>query len=142
MRGQTKTVKSLVLSGNVYLRQYHEEEISKPKIGDLYLYLNDEEELYPVLMNDYQIKGYKGYFKTKVYDGRAWCFIDSLDFFEDRLHQFSKSEICFYTFQLCQERLIAAAGTIVYRSYREHYTTYLHEAGEYKGKKGVLKKLK
>ena len=140
MRGQSKTVKSLTLSGKVYLRQYHQDEIDKPQIGDIYLYLNDEEELYPILMNDYQIKGYKGYFKPKIYDGRAWCLLDALDFFEDRLHQFGKNEICFYTFGLCQERLIEAAGTIVYRTYREHYSTYLHEAGEYKGKKTIKPK--
>ena len=136
MRGQAKTVKSIALSGNVYLLYHHEEELKKPEIGDIYLYLNDEEELYPVIMNDYKIKGYKGYFKIKIYDGRAWCLVNNLDFFEDRLNQFGKNEICFYNFGLCQERLTQEAGTLVYRSYREHYTTYIHEAGEYKGKKG------
>ena len=140
MRGQAKTVKSLALSGRVYLLRHHDEELSNPQIGDIYLYLNDEEELYPILMNDYQIKGYKGYFKAKIYDGRAWCFLNCLDFFEDRLHQFGKNEICLYRFNLCQERLIAEAGTLVYRSYREHYTTHLHEAGEYKGKRGLKSK--
>ena len=135
MRGQRKNVKSLTLSGNVYLKYIHE-EINSPKVGDVYLYLNDEEELYPILENDYNIKGYKGYFKIKIYDGRSWCLLDSVDFFEDRIHQFGKNEICFYRFELCQERMIEAAGTIVYRSYREHYTTYLHQPGEYKGKKG------
>lgn len=135
MRGQRKEVKSLILSGNVYLKYYHE-EISNPKTGDIYLYLNDEELLYPILANDYQAKGHKGYFKAKVYDGRTWCFLDSLDFFEDRIHQFSKNEICFYRFELCQERLAQASGTKLYKSYREHYTTYLHEADNYKGKKG------
>ena len=139
MRGQAKTVKSLTLSGNVYLKYRDEEEISKPQVGDIYLYLHNEEELYPIILNEYQSKGYKGYFKPKIYDGRDWCFIDSLDFFEDRLHQFSKTDICFYTFELCQDRLIQAAGTKVYRTYREHYSTYIHEAGEYKGKKGLKK---
>lgn len=139
MRGQAKTVKSLILSGNVYLRQYHLEEIENPKVGDVYLYLNDETELYAILMNEYQIKGYKGYFKIKIYDGRDWCLVDALDFFEDRLHQFGKNEICFYRFQLCQERMQQAVGTTVYRTYREHYSTYIHEAGEYKGKKGIKK---
>ena len=137
MRGQLKEVKSIKLSGNAYLLHYHTEEIENPKIGDIYLYLNDEAELYAILMNNYQIKGYKGYFKLKVYDGRAWCLLNSLDFFEDRLNQFSKNEICFYTFNLCQEKLIDAVGTLVYRTYREHYSTHLHVAGEYKGKKTI-----
>jgi len=140
MRGQTKSIKSLTLSGNVYLNHYHEEELSAPQMGDVYLFLNDENELYNILIHNYQIKGYKGYFKAKVFDGRSWCLLDSLDFFEDRLHQFNKNEICFYTFELCQERLSKEAGTIVYRSYREHYTTKLHQPGEYKGKKTIKPK--
>jgi len=139
MRGQTKAVKSISLSGKAYLLHYHE-EIKKPQTGDIYLYLNDETELYPILLGGYQVKGFKGYFKAKVYDGRAWCLLDSLDFFDDRLHQFSKTEICFYTFLLCQERLEKESGTLVYRSYREHYTTHLYEAGEYKGKRGLKSK--
>ncbi len=135
MRGQLKTVKSINISGNVYLLYHDEDKLKSPLIGDIYLYLNDEEELYPILMNDYQIKGYKGYFKLKIYDGRAWCFLNALDFFDDRLHQFGKNEICFYRFELCKERLIEAAGTTVYRTYREHYSTHLYKPDEYKGKK-------
>lgn len=134
MRGQPKAVKSITISGNVYLLHYHE-ETNNPQIGDIYLYLNDEKELYPILMNNYQAKGYKGYFKAKIYDGRDWCMLDCLDFFEDRIHQFSKTEICFYTFVICQERLSEAKGTKLYRTYREHYSTYLHEENEFKGKK-------
>ncbi len=137
MRGQVKTAKPLTLNGNVYLHLHHEEELKSPTIGDVYLYLNDEQELYPILMNDYKIKGYKGYFKAKIYDGRDWCILNGLDFFEDRLHQFGKNEICFYRFHLCQERLREAAGTIVYRTYREHYSTHLYEPDEYKGRKTI-----
>ena len=136
MRGQTKTIKSLTLSGNVYLH-HHDEEINSPAIGDIYLYLNDEQELYPIIMNDYQVKGFKGYFKAKIYDGRSWCILNCLDFFEHKENQFSKNEICFFNFEQCKEVLISFFGTIVYRSYREHYTTYLHQDGEYKGKKHI-----
>lgn len=137
MRGQLKTTKSLTLSGNVYLHHHHTEEIANPKKGDVYLYLNDDKALYPVIMSDYRIKGYKGYFKIKIYDGNIWCLLNSLDFFEDRLHQFSKHEISFYIYSLCQERLQEYSQTTVYRTYRDHYTIQKHVPGEYKGKKTI-----
>ncbi len=140
MRGQTKNVKSITLSGRVSLLHHHEEEVNNPKLGDVYLYLNDEKELFPIIANDYKIKGYKGYFKAKVYDGHSWGLLNNLDFFEDRINQFSKKDVCFYNFAICQERMSSFAGTIVYRTYREHYSTYLHVNGEYKGKKGREKK--
>lgn len=135
-RGKVKIIKSITISGNVYLLHYHE-EIGNPGVGDIYLYLNDEEALYPIIQSGYQSKGLKGYFKAKIYDGRNWCLLDTLDFFEDRVHQFSKTDICFYTFEICKERLEREEGTIVYRSYRDHYTTQMHEPNDFKGKKGV-----
>lgn len=140
MRGQKKVIKSLRLTGNVYLKHYHDDEIAKAQKGDIYLCLNDEEELYNLLASNYQIKGFKGYFKAKIYDGKFWCFLDSIDFFEDRIHQFNKAEICFYRFELCQERLQELSGTEVYRTYREHYTTQVHQSNEFKGKKTIKPK--
>jgi len=136
MRGQTKTVKSIVISGNIYLLHHHVDEIENPKLGDIQLSLYNEKEIFPVVMNDYKIKGYKGYFRAQIYDGRDWCFLNSQDFFEDRINQFAKADICFYTFLACQERLAEYANVPVYRTYRDHYTTYLHVNGEYKGRKG------
>ncbi|MEK6733764.1 MAG: hypothetical protein AABY27_01500 [Pseudomonadota bacterium] len=137
MRGQSKTIKSIIISGNVYLKNCHDEEISKSKEGDIYLYLNDEEKLYPIILNNYQSKGHKGYFKAKIYDGRDWCLLDTLDFFEDRVHQFGKNEICIYTFEICLERLKEEKGSKVYRTYREHYSKNLHESNQFKGKKTI-----
>jgi hypothetical protein len=139
MRGQSKTVKTLTLSGNVYLSHINEKELENPKSGDVCLYLNDEEELFAIIMNDYKIKGYKGYFKAKIFDGYDWGMLNNNDFFEDKLNHFSKSEICFYSFQLCQARIENYSKQIVYRTYREHYTLHQHIAGEYKGRKGKKK---
>lgn len=139
MRGQQKNIKSLKISGNVYLKHWHEEEIKKAKQGDIYLYLHNEEEIYPVVLNEYSIKGFKGYFKAKIFDGRNWCFLDNQDFFEDRINQFSKTDISLYTYNLCYERLESFKDTEVYKTYREHYTTNKHEQGEYKGKKTIKK---
>lgn len=140
MRGQLKDIKSFKLSGNVYLLHYHDKELENPEIGDIYLYLNNEDEMHFIIMSGYQQKGLKGYFKAKIHDGRDWCLLNSLDFFEDRLNQFSKSDICIYTFNLCQERLVESANSIVYRTYRDHYSTQAPIVGEYKGKKTKKKK--
>ncbi|MGB4191983.1 MAG: hypothetical protein WBJ81_05515 [Rickettsiales bacterium] len=137
MRGQAKNIKSITLTGKVYLLHCDEEEIAKALVGDVYLYLNDEEELYPIILNNYQSKGFKGYFKAKIFDGRSWCHLNNLDFFEDRLNQFAKTDICIYTYSLCQERLSEFAGVQVYRGYREHYTTQTYVANEYKGKRRI-----
>ena len=140
MRGQAKTVKSIIINGNVYLKHRDDEVIAEPKLGDIYLYLNDEETLYPIILNDYQIKNYKGYFKAKIFDGKNWCMLDCLDFFANKENYFTKSEICDFTFQNCQEILAGYNDTKVYRSYREHYTTYLHQENDYKGKKNIKHK--
>ncbi len=139
MRGQEKPVKSITLSGNVYLKYLDEKQISQAQVGDVLCYLNDEEELYPIIMGDYMVKGFKGYFKVKIFDGYKWCILDSQDFFEDRINQFSKTDICFYNYENCRERLEEAVGTSVYKTYREHYSTYLHQSNDFKGKKGVKK---
>jgi hypothetical protein len=139
MRGQEKKIKSLTISGNVYLLHHHDNEIASASSGDIYLYLHNEEELYPLVANDYQIKGHKGYFKAKIFDGNIWCLVNNLDFFEDRIHQFTKHEVCFYTFEACKERLIEHTATQLYRTYRDHYSSYLHESNDFKGKKGNLK---
>lgn len=139
MRGQSKTFKTIILSGNVYLSHHNEEEINNPKIGDVYLCLNDEEELFPIIMNDYKIKGYKGYFKAKIFDGYEWGILNNNDFFEDKINHFSKSEICLYNFAECQERIKSHANQPVYRTYREHYTLKQYIAGEFKGRKGNKK---
>lgn len=135
MRGQTKSTKSLTLSGKVYINHLQPEEIAQAAVGDVYLHLNDENELYPIILEDYKIKGFKGYFKAKVFDGKIWCILHLPDFFDDRINQFTKSEVSFYTVLACQERLEGFANTIVYRTYREHYSTYIHEQNEYKGRK-------
>ena len=140
MRGQQKNIKSLTISGNIYLLHHHDDQIKAAGEGDIYLYIHNEEELYPVVLGEYSIKGFKGYFKAKIFDGKIWCLLDSLDFFEDRIHQFGKSDIPIYNFYNCQERLQAQAGNKLYRTYREHYSSYVHESSEFKGRKGNFAK--
>lgn len=125
MRGHPKELKLIVLTGNVYLS--HFDDIAKPLKGDILLCLNDEKELFTVIMNEYKCKGYKGYFKSKVFDGTEWRFLDNNDFFSDRINQFSKSEYPIYVYELCQERIIEFKGQKFFRTYREHYSILQEE---------------
>lgn len=135
MRGQKKTVKTLTISGNIYLLHQDVEELENPLTGDIQISLYNEKEIFKVVLSNYKIKGYKGYFRAEIYDGYEWCFLNSQDFFDDRVNQFSRADICFYTFLACKERLFEYANAPVYRTYRDHYSAHLHVAGEFKGRK-------
>lgn len=132
MRGQPKEVKSIELTGNVFLEQ---EELINPKKGDLLLYAVSESKIF-----DYHQRGHRGYLKLKIYDSREWCFADTEELLENREHHFSKTELPIDCFYFCREILSQKIGTKLYRTYRCHYSTYLHQNDNYKGKKGHLKK--
>jgi len=140
VRGQAKEIKSLKLSGKVYLDIEEEMNIKKAEKGDLYLYLFLE-SLNTNPINAYYKKGYKGYFKAKVYDGYIWCQLDYFDFFQGKENYFSKNEISINVFELCKDILEKESNTEVYKTYRCHYSKYKYESdGNYKGKKGHFNK--
>lgn len=137
MRGQEKIVKSLFMTGKVYLKYEDDELIGKPEKGDVYLYINTDSSDRVPIKGNYFVTGYAGYFRADIYDGKAWQVMDINDFLEEKENYFSKTECSIDTFRLCQEILQEKAGTELYKGYRGgHYSTYLHVAGEYKGKKG------
>ncbi len=136
MRGQEKTIKSLLLTGTIYLKYEDEEQIAQAVKGDITLYLNTDTSDRVPLKGNYYAKGYAGYFKADIYDGKEWQVLHITDFLEDKEHHFSKSECSIDTYHLIREILAEKAGTEVYRSYRGgHYTTYLHSPNPYKGKR-------
>ena len=104
MRGQAKEIKTLNLSGNVYLDIEEETNIKNALKGDIYLYLFLESQNSNPL-NAYYKKGYKGYFKGKIFDGSKWCHLDCFDFFANKENYFSKHEISVNVFNLCKEIL-------------------------------------
>jgi hypothetical protein len=137
MRGQAKTVKSLIMSGNVYLKYEDDEALESPEKGDLYLYLNTENTDKTPIKGDYFRTGYAGYFKAEIFDGKEWQLITVTDFCEDKEHYFHKSERSIDTYHLCSEILRSAEGTEVFKGYRGgHYSRHQYIPGIYKGKKG------
>jgi hypothetical protein len=138
MRGQEKTVKSLLLTGTIYLKYEDEEQIATAQKGDITLYLNTDTSDRVPLKGNYYAKGYVGYFKADIFDGKEWQVLNITDFLEDKEHHFSKSECAIDTYHLIREMLEGHAGTEVYKGYRGgHYTTYLHVSQPYQGKRGA-----
>lgn len=137
MRGQEKAVKSLVLTGNVYLKYEEDEQIASAEKGDVYLYLNTDALDRVPLKGNYYTKGYTGYFKADIHDGKEWQVLNIGDFLEEKENYFSKSECSIDTYHLIVGLLREKSGIVVYKGYRGgHYTTHLHVSQPYKGKKG------
>ena len=136
MRGQAKEIKSLIINGRVFLAHEEDIEINDPQKGDIYMYLFlDLGNSNPLIA--YYSKGYKGYFKAKIYDGFKWCQIDTADFFQEQENYFSKHEISINVYHLCKEIFEQNKGGEIFRSYRSHYSLEKYEpTNDYKGKKG------
>jgi hypothetical protein len=65
--------------------------------------------------------GYAGYFKVEVYDGRDWKLVLAQEFFSDNEHKFTKKERPIDTYYILEEILQSYAGTMLTKTYREHY---------------------
>ena len=141
MRGHVKNLKSLHISGNVFLEEIDIEEIIAAKKGDIILYPVVERSVVD-LAKFYYKKGCRGYFKAKIYDDYNWCHIDMLDLFDDKQHYFSKSEIPIYTYNLCKSMLEDMKDTELFKTYREHYTLDMPERNGFKGRKDAINNIK
>lgn len=136
MRGQAKTVKSLFLTGNVYLKYEDEEQMAAPEKGDIFMYLNTENTTKVAIKGDYFRTGYAGYFKADIFDGKEWQLLNIGEFCEDKENYFTKSECSIDTYHFCSELLRQKEGAEVFKGYRGgHYSLYQHVPGVYKGKK-------
>jgi hypothetical protein len=145
MRGQAKNVRSLPLTGKVYLKyQDYDEEAEdtvEPGDGDILLYLNNDADDRIYYKGGYHKKGHAGYFKGSVYDRGEWKPLMVQDIFEEKENYFTKSAFPIDIFNYCKEILEGLADTLVYRSYREHFSPYLHTStNPYKGRKGQMQK--
>ena len=123
MRGHPKELKLITITGKVFLSKV--DDCSSRNKGDIMLCLNDEKELFPIIEKSYECKGFKGYFKAKVFDGNDWRFVDNNDFFEDRINQFTKSDYPLYVYEQCKARIEEFAEQKLKRTYREHYSLYV-----------------
>ncbi|MBN9543481.1 MAG: hypothetical protein J0G32_06810 [Alphaproteobacteria bacterium] len=136
-RGRKKEVKSITLTGNIFLKYEYEEEQTF-ETGDIMFVLNNDAT--SPFKGEYYKIGYAGYFKLYVYDGYDWKHLIDNEFFENRENHFSKKEMPIDNFEFIKDTVTCKAGVLVYKTYREHYTTYLHEMNAFKGKKGHFKK--
>lgn len=119
---EEKNRPKLMLSGRIYLKHYHDdpEEELTPKPGDMMLFPSVD-ALNTHKAGDYWSKGYAGYFRVDVWDGKTWQPVRLTDLFPGREHYFSKSEYPVQTFELCAELLKPMQGEFLTRTYREHY---------------------
>jgi hypothetical protein len=139
MRGRKKPIKSLIITGQVYLQYEDDEDIAAAEAGDIVLFLNLD--IIPTFSSgDYYKKYLGGSFKADIYDGKTWCPLLLADLCEHKEHFFSKSEIPIDSYNFCKQIIAEKAGIALYRSYRLHYSTYLHEENPFKGKKGADRK--
>lgn len=110
---------TITLTGTVYLKYI--DLLQNSKIGDLKLYLSDDATA--VNLGDYYSIKFSGYFKVKVFDGMNWQHCNIAEFCQADEYKFAKRQQPIATAQLLQELLAAYKNTVIYRTYRSHFTT-------------------
>jgi len=133
MRGRDKEQKTLTLTGKSYLVYIDDEAMEEAQTGDLCFYVTGK-----IIFNDeakYYKQGYKGSLKAEVFDGKQWCLLDMEDIFQNGEQNFNKNDLSINTYHNCEEIVEGLAGTILYRTYRNHYSTQKYQRTGYKGKK-------
>jgi hypothetical protein len=112
---------TITLTGKIFLRHRDEEILSSREKGDLLVFLNTDILLGNKNIGDYEAMGLEGYLKADVFDGKSWRPLSLEELFPAREYYFGKRERPIDTFMFCLPTLEAAAGTILMRTYREHY---------------------
>ncbi len=122
---------TLTLTGKVSLRDLEQEEVQEPAEitaekdpnakGDLKIFLSTDSLVYNSHVGNYEATGLEGYLKASVFDGKGWKPLSLEEFFPKREHYFGKRERPIDTYNFCLNILEAAKGTILARTYREHY---------------------
>jgi len=137
MRGRIKPTKTITISGKSYLQHYNDD--TDQVIGDVLLIPHIENRTNISLPEIYRETGSKGYYRAFIYDGRDWGVLNYIEIFPDKEHQFSKSEYPIDIARVCSEIIIKLSNTVIYRTYRNHYTTNKYIPNDFKGKKGHMK---
>jgi hypothetical protein len=110
----------LTMTGKLFLRHRDEEVMAAAEKGDLQVYISTD-SLLGGRRGDYDAMGHEGYLKADVFDGKGWKPLSLEEFFSDREYYFGKRERPSDTYALCHPILVKAAGTLLMRTYREHY---------------------
>ena len=117
-------------TGRVYLKHEEDKAIAAAEKGDIYLYMHLERADRGEIEPDYYAIGDAGYLKAMVHDGRGWKPLLTDIFFPQREHRFGKRERPIDTCDVCRELLETHQGTVLERTYREHYRPLEEEVKE------------
>lgn len=123
-KSQGNQFPTIAMTGNVYLRrfdEYGEEIITENEKGDMQIFLSTDSLVYNEHIGDYESIGLEGYLKASVWDGKGWKPLSLEEFFPKRDHYFGKRERPVDTYNMCLPVLKDTKGTILSRTYREHY---------------------
>ncbi|HEU5046388.1 MAG TPA: hypothetical protein VFT64_00940 [Rickettsiales bacterium] len=123
-KSQGNTFPTITMTGTVLLRMFDDEgqEVAGDYVkGDLQIFLSTDSQVIPEARGDYQSIGLEGYLKANVFDGKGWKPLSLEEFFPGREHYFSKRERPIDTYHMCLPILEATQGTVLARTYREHY---------------------
>ncbi len=115
---------TLTLTGTVVLREFDEygqEIMGTPAKGDMQIYLSTDSMAYNEHIGDYEAIGLEGYLKAAVFDGKGWKPLSLEEFFPKREYYFGKRERPIDTYNMCLPALLKTKGTVLARTYREHY---------------------
>lgn len=127
----------IALTGKVFLRFRDEEILAEAVKGDLEVFLSTDSFKFNIHIGDYDAMGLEGYLKANVFDGKGWKPVSIEEFFPHREHYFGKRERPSDTFAVCEPILKACVGTLLRRTYREHYVVTEEDAEEEgEGKEG------
>lgn len=106
------------LTGKVYIKYVN--DISRPKVGDIHLLLNDDAT--SPHKGDYDNLKSSGYIKAKVFDGLVWQNINIADLCLGKEYKFTKRQKAIDSAVLCQDLIEKHKGVVLYRTYRGHFS--------------------
>lgn len=115
---------TITMTGKVVLRELDKEGQEIKTVnekGDLRIHLSTDSMTYNLHLGDYEAMGLEGYLKASVWDGKDWKPLSLEEFFLDREHYYGKRERPIDTCRICVPELEKAKGTVLARTYREHY---------------------
>jgi hypothetical protein len=115
--------KQLILSGKIYIK--YVDELQKCQIGDLLLLLHNDAT--SSNYGNYESSKLSGYIKAEIFDGMVWQRIDITEFCVNRENKFAKKQKPIDSILLCVDILKQYKNTILYKTYRGHFTSEKYE---------------
>lgn len=112
--------RELKTTGKVYIKYVDDKNLAIK--GDIMLLLNDDAT--SLVKGNYYDTKISGYIKANIYDGKVWQIVNIDNFCEDRENRFHKKQYAIDSANICKEIIESKKDTIVYRTYRCHYSTF------------------